>query len=111
MVREAQECVELLTKAALRYVGIEPPKWHDVGEILERNKGRFPKWFQEKIDEIVGISSALRRKRELSFYGDEEGGKSPYELFYEQDAQEAFEGVERIYNLCERLLINVQKNR
>jgi HEPN domain-containing protein len=104
VVSEAQECLELLTRAALRYVGIEPPKWHDVGEILERNKGRFPAWFQERIDEVVRISSALRGKRELSFYGDEEDGKSPYDLFYEQDAQEAFAGVETIYNLCERLL-------
>jgi HEPN domain-containing protein len=31
VVRQCQEAVELLLKAVLRLVGIEPPKWHDVG--------------------------------------------------------------------------------
>jgi len=31
VVRQCQEAVELLLKAALRLVGVEPPKWHDVG--------------------------------------------------------------------------------
>ena len=35
VVREAQEIVELALKGMLRQVGIEPPKWHDVGGVLE----------------------------------------------------------------------------
>ncbi|MBU4373450.1 MAG: HEPN domain-containing protein [Candidatus Methanoperedenaceae archaeon] len=35
VVRLSQECVELSLKSALRFVGIEPPKWHDVGFILK----------------------------------------------------------------------------
>jgi len=31
VVRQSQEAVELSLKAALRLVGVEPPKWHDVG--------------------------------------------------------------------------------
>lgn len=31
LIREAQEIVELCLKGILRYVGIEPPKFHDVG--------------------------------------------------------------------------------
>lgn len=34
VVRQSQECVELCLKSVLRFVGIEPPKWHDVGEEL-----------------------------------------------------------------------------
>jgi len=34
VVREAQEIVELALKDILRDAGIEPPKWHDVGDIL-----------------------------------------------------------------------------
>jgi HEPN domain-containing protein len=34
VVREAQELVELALKGMLRQVGIEPPKWHDVGDLL-----------------------------------------------------------------------------
>lgn len=37
VVRESQEVVELALKGILRQIGIEPPKWHDVGGIL--NKG------------------------------------------------------------------------
>lgn len=36
VVRQCQEAVELLLKASLRLVGIEPPKWHDVGPVLKR---------------------------------------------------------------------------
>lgn len=46
VVREAQEAVELLLKAILRQVGVEPPKWHDVGELLiasgNRRRRRSP---------------------------------------------------------------------
>lgn len=34
VVRRSQEAVELALKGVLRLVGIEPPKWHDVGPIL-----------------------------------------------------------------------------
>jgi len=42
VVRQSQEAVELLLKAALRIVGVEPPKWHDVGPILKREINKFP---------------------------------------------------------------------
>jgi HEPN domain-containing protein len=38
VVREAQELVELALKGALRVVGVDPPKWHDVGPILRRHR-------------------------------------------------------------------------
>ncbi len=41
-IRQCQEAVELLLKAALRLVGIELPKWHDVGPVLVRFQDRFP---------------------------------------------------------------------
>ncbi|MEM4141107.1 MAG: HEPN domain-containing protein [Nitrososphaeria archaeon] len=46
-IRQSQESVELALKAALRLVGIEPPKAHDVGPILLSEKERFPEWFRE----------------------------------------------------------------
>jgi HEPN domain-containing protein len=42
MVREAQEIVELALKGMLRQVGVEPPKWHDVGGFLLQFGDRFP---------------------------------------------------------------------
>ena len=62
-VRQCQEAVELLLKAALRYVGVEPPKLHDVGPLLRKERNKFPAWFQEKIDEFAYYARVLRRKR------------------------------------------------
>lgn len=42
VVREAQEIVELCLKGMLRFVGVEPPKWHDVGPLLSEYRSRFP---------------------------------------------------------------------
>ena len=43
VVREAQEIVELALKGLLRQVGIEPPRWHDVGELLRDIARAFSK--------------------------------------------------------------------
>ncbi|MBS7645703.1 HEPN domain-containing protein [Candidatus Bathyarchaeota archaeon] len=52
-VRSSQECVELSLKAALRLVGVEYPKKHDVSRVLLMNKEKFPEWFAvEKLAEI-----------------------------------------------------------
>jgi hypothetical protein len=40
VVREAQEIVELAQKGMLRAVGIEPPKYHDVGSLRLEHKDR-----------------------------------------------------------------------
>jgi hypothetical protein len=42
VVREAQEIVELSLKGMLRQVGVESPKWHDVGGFLLQFGDRFP---------------------------------------------------------------------
>ena len=44
VVREAQECVELFLKGALRIVAVEPTRTHDVAELLRREAARFPDW-------------------------------------------------------------------
>jgi len=67
VVRQSQEAVELLLKAALRVVGIEPPKWHDVSPILKRELNRFPDWFREYIDFIV-IYIEIVKKGERIIY-------------------------------------------
>jgi HEPN domain-containing protein len=71
-IRQSQEAVELMLKASLRIVGIEPPKWHDVGPVLMEFAERFPLWFRERIPELAATSRWLRREREPSMYGDEE---------------------------------------
>jgi hypothetical protein len=70
VIREAQEIVELALKGMLRQIGIEPPKWHDVGATLIEFAGRLPEAVAGDVERLAGISSWLRKEREFSFYGD-----------------------------------------
>jgi len=107
VVRQSQEAVELALKAALRIVGIEPPKWHDVGPVLRRERLRFPRWFQELIDELASISRSLRKERELAMYGDEESGIPPEELYTKRDAEHALNDAVKVVRTVEKLLNEV----
>lgn len=102
VVRESQECVELLLKAALRVLGIEIPKTHDVSHILRDKKEILPPPLQNNLDEIVEISRSLRKDRELSFYGTEDW--IPTDEYSVADSQEAIRKAERIYNLVSKSL-------
>ena len=104
MVRLSQECVELSLKAVLYLVGIDPPKWHDVGEIMQQNQARFPGWFRDQIAQFAQLSLWLRGERELSMYGDEERGIPAQELYDEDDAQAALSGAEQVFAACQRLI-------
>lgn len=70
VVREAQEIVGLALKGMLRQIGIEPPKWHDVGQLILEYKTRFPDEVSAQAEKLAGISAWLRKEREFSFYGD-----------------------------------------
>ncbi len=104
VVRQSQEAVELLLKAALRYVGLEPPKWHDVGPLLVRESDRFPDWFRREVRRVARISRRLRREREPSMYGDEESGATPEELYDKEDADEALALAKEIHALVTKLM-------
>lgn len=104
VVRQCQEAVELLLKASLRLVGIEPPKWHDVGPVLKREVARFPQWFQREVNTLARISRKLRREREPSMYGDEESGAPPNEIYDREDAEEALRYAEQVYAAVSRLI-------
>ncbi len=104
-VRQSQECVELSLKGALRYVGIEPPKWHDVGIILKKEVQRFPEWFSENIDRLSIVSRELRREREPSMYGDSDLNLPAMELYTKLDAQDAVNKADFVMGLCKRLVV------
>ncbi|WP_052298563.1 HEPN domain-containing protein [Vulcanisaeta moutnovskia] len=107
VVRQCQEAVELLLKAALRIIGVEPPRWHDVGPVLRRERNKFPGWFQEYIDELASISRSLRKEREFSMYGDEESGIPPEELYTRIDAERALNDAEKVLSLASKLFNEV----
>ena len=88
-VRRSQEAVELALKAALRAAGVEPPHWHDVGEVLLANVSRLHPTLQAVADGLARISADLRQDREAAFYGDEVSGRGPDELYGLPDASQA----------------------
>ncbi len=108
-LRLSQECVELSLKAALRIVGIEYPKKHDVSDVLVMAKERFPEWFREEIDFLADTSRVLAKKREVSMYGDEALMLSPDEVVSREEARVAVESAEKTYRLCRRLLNEYEK--
>jgi len=61
VVEEAQEIVELSLKGMLRFVGIEPPKFHDVGV---RRSGKTYMLYQ-LIQVCWNIEDETTRKREI----------------------------------------------
>jgi len=89
VIRESQEIVELALKGMLRQVGIEPPKWHDVSELLISHKERFPESIRPYMVRMAEISKWLRKERELAFYGDIDF--IPSEEYTEEDAQRAID--------------------
>lgn len=90
-VCESQEAVELALKALLRHCRIEPPRLHDVSDLLVENADLLPTPAREKLDRLVETSRRLRRDRELAFYGSED--LTPSQFYKERDAAEAFEGA------------------
>jgi HEPN domain-containing protein len=89
VVREAQELVELALKGTLRAIGIEPPKFHDVGGLLLEHEPKFSRDVRERLPRAAAISKRLRRERELAFYGDIDF--IPTEEYSAADSERAYE--------------------
>lgn len=91
VVREAQEVVELALKAALRAQGVDPPRLHDVSDVLLAERDRLPSALVAELDTLVRISRDLRRDRELAFYGAED--LTPSGFYSKDDATKARDGA------------------
>lgn len=70
VIRESQEVVELALKGMLRWAGIDPPKIHDVGDLLLQFAERFEGVTSHQLTALAEASKELRKEREFSFYGD-----------------------------------------
>jgi HEPN domain-containing protein len=93
VVRESQEIVELSLKALLRAHGVDPPRVHDVSEVLLGVRDRLPDAIADDLDELAEISRRLRRDRELAFYGAED--LTPTAFYRPEDAASAREDARR----------------
>ena len=105
VIREAQEIVELALKGRLRAVGVEPPKWHNVGPILQEQRGRLPDSVRGEVDELARISAWLRDEREASFYGDIE--LIPTEAYDRNDAERAIADAQCTVNAARQVVEGV----
>lgn len=88
VVRESQEIVELALKGILRSIGIDPPKWHDVGGLLLEYGEKLKPLPETRIRELAEASKMLRKEREFSFYGDVDF--IPTDQYDQEDAARAF---------------------
>jgi HEPN domain-containing protein len=102
VVREAQELVELALKGVLRLVGIDPPKWHDVGPLLVEHETAFPAWFADQGPDLARISRWLRKEREQAFYGDID--LIPTTSYTVTDAQRACQDARTVLEAFQRLV-------
>lgn len=101
VMRESQELVELLLKGVLRRASIDPPKWHDVGKILDEQRLKLPDEVVQHLTRIMLLSSRLRKERELSFYGDDDF--IPSEQYQESDAQWCIDEVDWLLGLLQNI--------
>lgn len=104
VVREAQEIVELVLKGALRYLGIDPPKRHDVAPLLREYEHLLPAPWRENFEWIEHLSRRLVRERSEAFYGDEASLIPASQLYDRDDADEALTGARRLVQLYEHLV-------
>jgi HEPN domain-containing protein len=104
VMRETQEIVELVLKGTLRFVGVEPPKRHDVHDIVERFLGRLPAEWVQVVGELRTMLDRLAAERGRAFYGDEVTGTPSSELYGPDDAQQAVAIADRLLAMYGRLL-------
>jgi HEPN domain-containing protein len=88
-------------KAALRAAGVEVPHVHDVGAFLREHAERLPSALRPHVDRLASISRRLRREREASFYGDDETGTPPDQLYSGRDAGEALGDARFVVDACD----------
>jgi HEPN domain-containing protein len=104
VMREAQEIVELVPKGTLRFVGVDPPKRHDVHEVVGRFLDRLPDGWTQVVRELRATLDRLAEERGRAFYGDEVTDTPASELYGPDDARQAVAIADRLLAMYGRLL-------
>lgn len=94
VVRKCQESAELAVKALFRTLGIEYPKTHYLGEIIEREVKIWDATTAKRIRDFIEY---LTEARIFAFYGDEEE-RPPSEIYDKEDAEKSLEYSRFIYD-------------
>jgi HEPN domain-containing protein len=96
VVRRAQEVVELALKAALKMMGIEYPKEHDVGRVFgDACRKRTLSIDPAELERVREVSARLAGHRQPAFYMER--------VFGEEDAGPAREDAQWVLALVEGL--------
>ncbi len=112
VIRFSQEATELSLKSALRLVGVEYPKMHDVGDVLVSQKEAFPRWFAREIPWMGEFSRVMADKRSAAIYGVEANGKPPGEIFRDKgEARESLNTAGRVHEFCSRLMREADRTK
>ena len=101
VIREAQEIIELLEKAILIEIGIDPPKWHDVIDIVIEHIKKLSKEIKKEILSLRNYLKYLRTQREIAFYGDADF--IPDDFYSEEDAKKAIEIARKMLEITEEI--------
>ncbi|MGQ9631387.1 MAG: HEPN domain-containing protein [bacterium] len=96
-VEFCQESIELSLKALLINFGIDFPKEHNLGRIID-NALVSKQIALDDRRRIRRISGSLQKKRLLSFYGDDEG-RPPDSLFGRDDALQSIDDAEYVMGI------------
>jgi HEPN domain-containing protein len=107
VVRESQEVVELALKGLLRACGVDPPRVHDVSDVLRLERDRLPAAVLPEVDRLADISRRLRRDRELAFCGAED--LTPSGFYSRDDAQTALSAATFVVQVVSPAVIDVPK--
>lgn len=99
VVRESQETVELALKSLLLAVKIDPPRVHDVSDVLLAERDRLPRALLPELERLAAASRQLRRDRELAFYGAAD--LTPSGFYTKKDAEAARASARETVQLVE----------
>jgi HEPN domain-containing protein len=103
VVRESQEVVELALKGLLRAYGVDPPRIHDVADVIMAEAARLPQALAGDLARLADVSRSLRRDRELAFYGAED--LTPSDFYKEADAVVARDSARLVVGKVQPLVI------
>lgn len=103
VVRKAQESAELALKGLFRYLGLEYPKSHVLGRVIQREVRKCPLFSPEEIEKLAYYSDALSLDREPAFYGTPDGIPAS-ELFDQEDARESLQKADWILGVVRKIV-------
>jgi HEPN domain-containing protein len=106
VVRESQEAVELALKGLLRASGIEPPRVHDVSDLLRLERDRLPATVLADVETLAEASRRLRRDRELAFSGAED--LTPSGFYSKTDAGVARDDARFVVKAVRRAVLGAE---